>query len=162
MEKQQKIKHKKHSKKQNSSWMKHAGVAKNNHVLLYGDVSKKQVKHTLRKVAPNGKVYVIGRNKQMVKLKKLLSGKYKSRVILNPFFNNLPENSLHHILIANASIDLKVIKPLALKAHTILKPQGQLIVIDPKIAPEALITLENDIPWFRHKTGEKILIFDKI
>lgn len=148
-------------KRVNKLLLHKAGFEKNQNVLLYGDISKQLVFQTLKKLAPNGMVYIIGRNKQLVYFHKLNHGKFKNRVVVNPFFNDLPDNSLHHMLVANASLNLEVVRPLAIKARQILKPDGQLIVIDDKISRKELIALEDQIHWFRHDSESDLLIFKK-
>ena len=141
--------------------IKSSGFLTNHNVLLYGDISKQLVKQTLKTISPNGKLYIIGRNKEFTRFNKYTRGKFENRVILNPFFDDLPSDSLHHILVANASINIQIVKPLAEKARDILIENGQLIVIDGNISRSSLIALENQISWFKHIPDSKLLIFKK-
>ncbi|MBI9067692.1 MAG: hypothetical protein JEZ09_10400 [Salinivirgaceae bacterium] len=131
-------------------------------ILLYGDISSKIIKHTYNLIKPNGQIFVIGRNIDLIRFNKFTRGKYKKNVIVNPYFETIPENTLNHILIANMSLNLNKVVHLAKQAHSKLKLNGQLIVIDNNISKQELIALNKNIPWFRLKLNSEALIFEKV
>lgn len=131
-------------------------------VLLYGDIPVKLIKRVLKAVGTNGKVLVIGRNNHLTRYRKFTRGSYQQQVVINPFFENLPEDSLHAMLVSHASIRSDEALPLARQASTKLKSKGRLLIIANKASAKALIGLSNQQTDFTHVNSSGLLSFQKV
>ena len=131
-------------------------------VLLYGDIPVKLIKHVLKAVGPSGRVLVIGRNNHLTRYRKLTRGSYQHQVVINPFFENLPEDSLHAMLISHASISSDEALPLARQASAKLKSKGRLLLIASKTSAKAFIELSKQQTDFKHVNSSGLLSFQKV
>ncbi len=137
------------------------GIRKNHNVLPYGEVSKSLIKETIKAVGKNGAIYIIGRDGSLIKYKSFIKKKYSNRVFINPFFENLPVNSVDYILTFNAKLDYVNVSPLAEHGHSILKENGEVIIFDDTNTWDELIILCQQTPLFKHIKNDKILRFGK-
>jgi hypothetical protein len=131
-------------------------------VLLYGDVSLKLVKRVLNSIGKNGKVLVIGRNSQLTRYRKLMDSKYQHQVIINPFFENLAEDSLDTILVFHAKFKPDELLSLAGQTAQKLKHNGRLLIIANKISSKALIGLSKQQTDFTLVKSSGLLSFQKV
>jgi hypothetical protein len=131
-------------------------------VLLYGNVPVKLIKRVLKEVGTSGKVLVIGRNNHLTRYRKLIHSKYRERVVINPFFENLPEDSLHAILVSHASISSDKGLPLASQASAKLKSKGRLLIIASKTSVKVVIELSMQQTDFTLVNNSGLLSFQKV
>lgn len=131
-------------------------------VLLYGDVPVKLIKRVLKEVGTSGKVLVIGRNNHLTRYRKLIHSKNQERVVINPFFENLPDDSLHAILISHAKIESETVLPLAEQASRKLKSKGRLLIIANKSSAKALIGFSKQQTDFTLVNNSVLLSFQKV
>ncbi len=146
----------------NKQMLLDTGISKNLNVLLYGQVSKNLIKDTSKAVGKNGKIYIIGRDGSLTTYKKFTKKKYENRIIINPFFYNLPINSVDYILTFNAKLDYVNVATWAEHGHSILKEKGEVIIFDDTNTWDELIILCQQTPLFKHIKNNKILKFGKI
>ncbi len=131
-------------------------------VLLYGDISVKLVKLVLKAVGKSGKVLVIGRNKHLTRYRKLRHSKYQLQVVINPFFEDLSDHSLHALVISNARIDAELVLPLAILANSKLKSKGRLLIVANKTATKNFIELGKQQADFSLTSSSGLLEFQKV
>ncbi len=138
-----------------------AEIKAGENVLLYGDVTSKLIKETLKAIGKQGKLYVIGRNQGVLKFRQFTRPKYAERMMVNPFFEDIPENCLNLILIVNAIINIDIIPSLAIHAQKALKEGGRISIIDDQTPWDDLIKLGQKFNWLQLVEGKRILTFNK-